>query len=436
MPSKAFYETISGNAQKISPNDSNHIDNEESLKPLKTVKMSDVEAKTTNFIWNPFIPDGTFVIIEGAEGEGKTYLVLAIATAVASGKGFPLMSFEDHIAPSNVIIMTAEDSLPHTIKPRLNSMNAPCERIIAVDEPFTLNKDGIFRLKMVIIEHNPKIIIIDPLFSYTGKINLDKDNEIRSVTSELIHLAETFECSIIGVRHIGKSRGNGDARNAGLNGIGWRASARSVLLVGSNPEKKEQKAVVHTKSNLSPICPKAIGYEIQNGQFYWTGESKLTAEQILSQPRHEEKRAQQSAAVAFLLEKLRDGTKLSNDLKSEAKTFGLTEQRLRTARKKLGVIVRKHAKSFDPKKHFWTWTLPNVNDNEDVSGNSDQHLRANHSDKTSYGNKLTEDVSNEQTQQLRATTSGQIKCWNCSELFQDSNVCPKCNTDQNKDIPF
>ena len=61
-------------------------------------------------------------------------------------------------------------SLPFVIKPRLEAVNAPCERIIAIDEHFTFDKDGILRLGFELAEHKPRLVIIDPLFSYTGKI--------------------------------------------------------------------------------------------------------------------------------------------------------------------------------------------------------------------------------------------------------------------------
>ena len=237
------------------------------LTPLRTVKLSDITARPVEWLWKSFIPLGTFIIIEGAEGEGKTFICLALACAVASGKGLPFTSENEHIKPSNVLLLSAEDSLPYTIKPRLEKMNAPCEKIITVDEQFILDRDGILRFEGQLAEHAPKLVIIDPLFSYAGKINLDRDNEIRTVTGELIQLAEKYGCTIVGVRHIGKSKGTGDPRKAGLNGIGWRASARSVLLVGKNPENETEKAICQTKSNLAPMSEKSIAFEIRDGHF-------------------------------------------------------------------------------------------------------------------------------------------------------------------------
>jgi RecA-family ATPase len=69
---------------------------------------------------------------------------------------------------------------------------------------------------------------------------MTQHNEIRSVTDPLTRLAEKFDCAIVGIRHINKSKGFGDARNAGLNGVGWRAAARSALLVGIDKETRSQ----------------------------------------------------------------------------------------------------------------------------------------------------------------------------------------------------
>jgi RecA-family ATPase len=413
------------------------------LSPLRTVKLSEVNAEEIIWLWKPFIAIGAFAIIEGAEGEGKTFITLAIATTTGIGKGFPMMSDEEHLEPANVVLMSAEDSLAHTIKPRLDAMNAPCESIIAIDEPFTLDRNGIIRLGMVLAEFAPKLVIIDPLFSYTGKVNLDRDNEIRSVTSELTRLAEKYECAIVGIRHIGKSKGMGDPRNAGLNGIGWRASARSVLLVGKNPENEKQKAIVQTKNNLAPICDKAIGYQIQNGEFFWTGESKLTAEKILSIARNEDERAEQNEAVAFLREALSEREREAKDVEKEADKFGITVKQLRTARSKLDVKWRREGFGKDSKVF---WRLPSIdaqNTPETIIDAHEQekgHLWLNDSDKTSSDNDLPIDARSLNNRHLwserTSLESEKTKCWNCGELFQDVERCPKCNTHQDKDLPF
>lgn len=280
------------------------------LKRLKTVKMSDIQAQEVKWLWQDYIPLGAFTILEDEEELGKTWILCTVAGATAQGYGLPNNPPGE---PMTVLMMSAEDSLSFVIKPRLETVKAPCEKIIAIDEHFTLDADGIFRLSLELAAHAPKLVIIDPLFSYTGKIKLNDDNDIRSVADELTRLGEKYECAIVGVRHIGKSKGMGDPRNAGLNGIGWRASARVVLLVGKDPNDERQRAIVQTKNNLAPKSEKAQGYEIIGSEFFWK-ESTLTAKMMLSIPKNDEERGEQSEAVAFLREALRDGKRNAGEV--------------------------------------------------------------------------------------------------------------------------
>jgi hypothetical protein len=384
------------------------------LKRLKTVRMSDVQAQQVKWLWQDYIPLGAFTILEGEEELGKTWILCTVAGATAQGFGLPN---NPNTEPANVLMMSAEDSLSFVIKPRLEAVKAPCEKIIAIDEHFTFDKDGILRLEFELAEHKPKLVIIDPLFSYTGKIKLNDDNDIRSVTDELTRLAEKYECAIVGVRHIGKSKGLGDPRNAGLNGIGWRASARIVLLVGKDPNDERQRAIVQTKNNLAPRIEKAIGYEIIGNEFFWK-ESTLTAKMMLSLPKDDDERGEQNEAVAFLRQALKSGKCEAETVKKQALKLGITEQRLRTARAKLG--IKPKSEGFKDKK--WFWELPenlseDVNaDTEDVDKNDNQHLRVNHSDKTSYDNSLTEDVDSAKNQHLREN----------EQHLRDPQKCPDC----------
>ncbi|MGI8669885.1 MAG: AAA family ATPase, partial [Aridibacter sp.] len=184
------------------------------LAPLRTVNLADVKVQKVSWLWNPFIALGTFTLIDGEEGIGKSLLTLALGCTVAGGKnidstsGFNFVNAE----PGNVLLLSAEESISYVIKPRVLAMGGNCERFIAIEELFSFDNDGLLRLEMAIAIHEPKVVFIDPVFSYAGKIRLNDDNDIRKVTNELTRIAAKFNCAIIGIRHIGKSKGNGDAR--------------------------------------------------------------------------------------------------------------------------------------------------------------------------------------------------------------------------------
>src|SRR5205085_7736773 len=105
--------------------------------------------------------------------------------------------------------------------------------------------------------------------------------ECRAVSAPLAAIAERHGCALLAVRHLGKSRGGGRALNAGIGSIDFTAAARSVLLVGRDPDDEQKRAVVQTKHNLAPPGD-AVGYKLEGNQFFWTGASDLTAGRILA----------------------------------------------------------------------------------------------------------------------------------------------------------
>jgi hypothetical protein len=441
--------------------------NDLNLKRLRTIRVSDVTAQKTYYLWKPFIPFGEFTLIDGEDGIGKSLLTLAVGCAGASGKLFDTTETFSMIdsEPFGVLVLSAEESIARTIKPRLLAMNAPTERFIVVAEPFTLDRDGLLRLEMEIAETEAKLVIIDPLFSYTGKVRLNDDNEIRSVTNELIRIAEKYGCAIVGVRHIGKSKGLGDPRAAGLNGVGWRASARSALLVGKDPETGEL-AICQCKSNAAK-SDKSFGFkiektvvvddaeigEIETGKFLWTGESSLSARQMLAPAGDPDERSEQSAAIAFLSEILASGERESAEVFKEAEQNGFSKRTLNRAKSKLNVKSRKEG--FKPAKWFWQLPEDCQDSPEGCQFQELGNLRTNEANKTIYGNDLTEGCQPKESGNLRgglfdvspeavgATNKREpvpidynYPCWTCGAnvLHRDSR-CPNCGQDLN-DLPF
>ncbi len=408
-----------------------HSENSEapSESTLKVFCLSDVETEEIEWLWKPLIPVGEFTIVEGIEGLGKSWIGCALACAVADGKKLPFTDGAP-LEPSNVLMLSAEDSLSHTVKPRLLSMGANLERIFAIDEVFSFcDFKDLIKFEGVIIEYKPKLVIIDPIFSYTGGRDLNQESASRPIARKLIEIAQKYGCAIIGVRHIGKTKGNGDARAAGLGSIAWRASARSVLLVGRDEETNE-KAICQTKNNLAEESKIAVGFEIENGQFFWKAEpSRLTKEMMLAQPKNDETKAEQTEAVAFLREALKDGEKQSKDIDKEAREAGITPYALRRARTILNVESFKKGGHFGGEKG-WFMRLPSSenddSDVEDADSSDSRHLQSKRSDKTSYVNELTEDDEksfNPHLQQNQTTSSN-----NLVPNVQMKGVC-KCGAD-------
>jgi hypothetical protein len=354
---------------------------------LRVACMADIEPETVTWLWFPFIPKRKLTIIEGDGGIGKSWLTCAIAAATSRGFGLPA---SEPFEAGSVLFLSAEDGLGDTLRPRLDAVGADVSRIYALDEPLTLDTIGLLKLENAIITRAPALVVIDPLFAFTGgKVDIHRANEARTITAPLAAIAERQGCAIVAVRHLNKARGGGNSNNAGLGSIDFHAAARSVLLVGKDPDDESKRALCQTKSNLAMVG-EPQGYTIEGGQFLWTGASDLTARRILSFAGDTDERDAQAEAVEFLRDALKDGARPAKEVKAEAMQAGLTEQNLRTARAHLKIKPAKEGGEFGGKGAKWMWKLPDAQDVEEKGG---QHLVVNDADNKPCANDLTQDVA-------------------------------------------
>jgi putative DNA primase/helicase len=370
--------------------------------PLRIVRMADVEAEEVRWLWHPYIAYGKLTILEGDPGLGKSWLTCALAAGISHGHGLPGAGICDS---NNVLMLSAEDGLGDTLRPRLDAVGADVSRIFALAEPLTLDEFGVLRLEAAIIEHRPKLIIIDPLFAFTGgKVDIHRANEARAISAPLAALAERQGCAMLAVRHLGKSRGGGHALNAGIGSIDFTAAARSVLLVGKDPDDETKRAIVQTKNNLAPVGD-AIGYKLEDGRFWWTGGSDLTIGRILTAVRDEEASSALDEATDFLRAALATGVREVEEVRAEARRAGVAEQTLRRARERLGIKAQREG--LPGMRQRFTWTLPSPDDAQilvdDVQENKDEHHQATEANKSSYSNSLPDDVQTPKLEHHRAS---------------------------------
>ncbi len=314
------------------------------------VRLFDVQSQQVEWLWERYIPLGKVTLIEGDPGLGKSWLTLAIATAISLGRGIGEGSMSDS-KPSRSLLLSAEDGLADTIKPRLEALGANCTNIFAVNEPLVLTEEGGFdQLESYVRQYQPRVVILDPLFAFTGsRMDIHRANEARAVMSRLASLADRHRCSIICVRHLTKSD-NAKAAYRGIGSIDFYAACRSVLLVGKDPNEDSRRVIVHTKHNLSPQGD-SLSFTLDEGQFAWTGKSDLSAEEILAPSTGPSKLAQ---AKEFLRGQLVNGPTPSEQILIEGKQAGFSEKTLRRAKDQLGMKSRRQG--FGGGK--WDWYLP------------------------------------------------------------------------------
>src|SRR5439155_23169534 len=95
------------------------------------IPLSQVPPVALQWLWHPWIPSGKVTVLDGDPGLGKSSLLLDLAARVTRGLAMPdggpvaLPSPPAGIrAAGDVTLLTAEDSLADTVRPRLEAAGA------------------------------------------------------------------------------------------------------------------------------------------------------------------------------------------------------------------------------------------------------------------------------------------------------------------------
>lgn len=232
---------------------------------------SEIECKEVPWLWYPYIPAGMVTILEGDPGVGKSWLICALTAALT--RGDPLPGQDNARAPATILLLSAEDSLEHTIVPRLRTLGADLDRVHLVSEPFAFDAKSVAALESEMATCEATICFIDPIQSFMGnKTDSNKMTDVRAMMSPLIQAASRTGCAIVALRHLrkGSSKDSGPAIYAGMGSIDFMAAVRSALQVTYGQE--DERIVTHAKCNVGPIGP-TMAYTLADNSFQWSEHS-------------------------------------------------------------------------------------------------------------------------------------------------------------------
>jgi hypothetical protein len=314
--------------------------------------LADIAPQAVSFLWDPYLPLGKLTLLEGDPGQGKSWLTAAIAAAGSRGRGLPGLG---DFPPFRTLFLTAEDGLPDTLRPRLESLGADCGAVFACDQPLALDLDtGLATLAQALATFAPRLVVVDPLVAFLGRAtDIYRANEVRSVLAPLVKLVEGHGCALLAVRHLNKAK-LGRTLYAGQGSIDFTAAARSVLLAGSAAEDADAHALIHIKSNLAPHGP-ALAYHLLPA-FLWQGPSRLTANDLLAAAAPADEASAEDDARTFLRSTLAGPDPLPARLVlNAARDAGISQRTLKRAKRKEG--VRTTRRGFGAGS-TWLWSLP------------------------------------------------------------------------------
>ena len=342
---------------------------------LRSVRVSTVEPKPIHWLWQDKIALGKLTLLSGDPGLGKSLVSLAITAAVSLGARWPVGA--DTAPQGSVVMLSAEDGIADTIRPRLDAAGANCEAVHVVQASIDYDKDDepserLFSLATdidameVFIRRlgDCKLVVIDPISAYLGKTDSHKNAEVRAVLSPVATLAEKLNVAVVAITHLNK--GAGSAMYRSIGSIAFTAAARASWVVTKDRDDPHRRLVLPVKNNLAQDRL-GMAYRVETGEagapvvMWEPNPVDIDINDALS-TMSDEFGGMRRDAIDWLQTELKDGPVSSKDMQKRAREAGHSWATVRRAQVELGIkpYVRKFAQG-------WWWDLPNSL-NQDAQG--------------------------------------------------------------------
>ena len=316
--------------------------------------------KEIEWLWKPYIVKGNINIIMGDGGLGKSYLITWLVSAISKGAKIPFSS--NNFKKGTSILQNAEDDPDTTILPRLMLDDVDVSKIGAFNEEKEfLEVQQIKRLEDRIKEFNPEVVVLDPIQSFVGDININSQNEVKNALKPLKQIAQKYNCAIIMIMHLNKNN-SAKASQRANGSTEFITSSRSAILITENPENTSERLFIPIKTNLMKENEKnTLSFKINDiGIIEWLdNKGKVNADIILNS--FETQDVLQSIAKGFIIGALSRGDIYSNDFKDLALKNGISEKmyNITKAKMKKEEIIKDYQKD---KMYYWTLVKGGAND--------------------------------------------------------------------------
>lgn len=330
----------------------------------RIVRLSDVMPERVGWLWPARIPLGKLTVLDGDPGLGKSTISIDLAARVSTGR--PMPDDTTGRPPAGVVLLSAEDGLADTIRPRLDAAGADTSRVVALAaivtglgiERLPSLPIDLPRLETAIVAHRATLVVVDVLMAFLdGAINAHRDQDVRGALAQLAAMAERTGAAILVLRHLNKSAG-GPAIYRGGGSIGIVGAARSALVVGIDPQDESRCILAVTKANLARLAP-SLAYRIVDasgtGRIFWEGATDHTAAQLLAMPTTPDERTAVDDAQDVLSEILSGGPVGAKEVRAEARSAGIADRTLDRAKQALGVTVARVGGLGSAGR--WEWSL-------------------------------------------------------------------------------
>jgi hypothetical protein len=353
--------------------------------------LSDIQPEKVEWLWPDRVAIGKLALIAGEPGLGKSQVSIAIAAAVTTGGFWPVS--RDRAPYGSVLILSAEDGLADTVRPRFDAAGGDATRAVVIravrssgigaSSRRSFNLAGDLELLEAKINEigDVRLVIIDPISSYLGKTDSHKNADVRSVLEPLGDLAERLRVAVVGITHL--SKGDGKAINRFIGSIAFVAAARTAFAVVTDNEDESglRRLFLPVKNNIAArpdglafrLAQRLVAEDVIGSYVEWDSSAPVTISVDQALSGNTGGKTATHSAIDFLQEILAAGPTDVLDIEAEARAAAMLgdNQRLnaskpfRSAADTLKVVRKRNG--FGPGARM-QWALPGENAGMNSSG--------------------------------------------------------------------
>lgn len=304
--------------------------------------IEDVEERETQWLIPSYIPRGVITLLASDGGLGKSSTGLNLAAAVSSGHKSLFhealdIPFDTTSEPGRVFLFSGEDSAEYVMRRKLRMAGANLGNILYADvksADFARIKFDSPILARTIRQYQPKLVIFDPLQSFTGRqINLSARNEVRAMLQPLAAVAEETSAAVVIVMHTNKMRTvAGRSRIADSSDL-WDL-ARAVFICGRASAEDDNLYYLSVEKQNGAPRGKTILYSIDDGLVRFEGTDTRHDEDFVFARSETPTLTAAKETITELLSG-NEGTMPIRELDELAKGMGMSSSTLKKAKSQL-----------------------------------------------------------------------------------------------------
>jgi hypothetical protein len=356
-----------------------------------SVCLADVPVANVSWLWPGRIALGKVTLLAGDPGLGKSMVTLDMAARVSRGAAWPQVGTRNEeraasnfspivaprsspLAPSSVVLLSAEDDLADTIRPRLEAHNADCSRIVAIRAIECSDVDGEYRRSFDLsrdLRHltdtidrmqgsaagpsSCRLVVIDPISAYLGRTGENFNAEVRALMGPLADLASRYQLAVIAVTHLRK--GEGAAIYRAMGSLAFVAAARSAWMIRKDPNDPGRRLLLPVKNNLASDVG-GLAYRVEpvgpDGApiVHWSAEPVREVADDFPTAAACRPSTEREEVARWLRDYLHDGPQPTTEVQAAATAAGFSPATLRRAFRALRGQAVKQGQA------RWLWKLP------------------------------------------------------------------------------